>query len=374
MGADWSRIRREFPALDHWTFLNTATFGQLPRRSVQAVMRHFAHRDETACTDFLEWFSAADRIRQNAATLLHCAPDDIAFVPNAATALATLMNGMDWHSGDRVVTLAGEFPNNLYAPAVLAGLGVEFVETPWESFYDAVTAHTRLVLLSTVNYTNGFRPPLEEISPFLRERGVLLYVDGTQSVGALPFDTAAIQPAVLGVDAYKWLLGPTGSGLLYVRPDVRRRLRPSVIGWRSHKDWRRVANLHHGTPEFASAAEKYEGGMLNFPSLFGLGASLEMMLEIGPAAIETRVKELAARTRDLLRELGARLLCDEAPHYDAPVIAARFPGRDAAELARGLRERRVLVSARHGNLRVSAHFYNNEEDLERLGAELQRLR
>ncbi len=370
MEPDWCRIRAEFPALENWTYLNTATFGQLPRRAVAAAADHFAHRDDLACWDFLSWFDDADGVRELAARLVHAEPDDIAFIQNASQALGLLLGGIEWKPGDRVVTLRGEFPNNLYHPALLGGLGVEFVETDWEGFYDAITPRTRLVALSTVNYTNGFRPPLDEIAPFLAGRGVLLFLDGTQSVGALEFDVRRIRPAMLAVHGYKWLLAPTGAGFVYVPPDVRDWLHPNVIGWRSHKGWREVDNLHHGAPEFKPSAEKYEGGMLTFPVLYAMGESLAMMLEIGPDRIERRVMELAEACRCRIRRLGARLVCDESPHCDSPVISARFEGRDASALARELKARRVLVSARHGNVRISVHFYNNEADLDRMASAL----
>ncbi len=374
MGVDWGRIRAEFPALERWTFLNTATFGQLPRCATEAVSRHFAHRDEMACQDFLDWYDDADRIREQVALLLGCRAGDIAFFPTASAPLGLLLGGIDWRAGDRVVTLAGEFPNNLYYPALLGRRGgVEFVETPWERFYEAITARTRLVLMSTVNYTNGFRPPLEEVADFLHSRGIPLYLDGTQSVGALLLDTPRIRPAMLAVNAYKWLISPSGAAFAYIDPTLRARLEPNAIGWRSHRDWRRVDNLHHGAPEFVDSAEKYEGGMLAFPSLYAMGASLGMILEIGPAEIERRVMHLAQEARRLLRKVGARLPADQGPHFDSPILAACFEGRDASLLARQLQARGVQVSARHGNLRVSMHFYNNEEDLERLAGELATL-
>lgn len=373
MATDWKSVRSEFPALENWTFLNTATFGQLPQRATEAMARHLRHRDETACWDFLDWFDDADRIRNSVARLIHSTPKDIAFIPNASSALGTLMNGMTWRAGDQVVTLADEFPNNIYAPAVLERAGVERLEVTWDGFFKAISHRTRLVVLSTVNYTNGFRPPLDEVTEFVRKREIPLYVDGTQSVGALRFDVSKLQPSMLAVNAYKWLLGPTGSGFVYVHPECRKRLAPAVIGWRSHKDWRRVDNLHHGAPEFVDAAEKYEGGMLGFPALYGMAASVDMMLEIGPEAIEQRVTELAEKLRARLRELGAKLLFDEHPHYDSPIVAARFPGKDASELARALKERRVLVSVRHGNLRISTHFYNSDLDLDALQQGLESL-
>jgi selenocysteine lyase/cysteine desulfurase len=369
MTTDWEAIRREFPALDRWTFLNTATFGQMPLRAQRAVERHWGRRDELACGDFLEWFDDADRLRESLGRLIHCDARDIAFFPNASAALALLMGGIDWKPGDRIVSLEGEFPNNLYFPAVLASRGVEFVECAWPDFYREITPATRLVLLSSINYSTGFRPPLEEIGNKLREEGVMLYVDGTQSVGAIEFDVARLQPDMLAVHGYKWMLAPTGAAFAYVSPALQRKLEPNAYGWRSHHDWRNVDQLHHGAPQPAATAEKYESGMLPFPLLYALGASVDMMLEIGPDEIERRVLSLAAAMRDLLVSLGGELV----PGACSPIAAARFAGRDASELARKLKQQRVLVSARHGNLRVSVHFYNNEQDLDRLGRELKKL-
>jgi cysteine desulfurase/selenocysteine lyase len=357
---DWQQVRAEFPGLKGRTYLDTATFGQLPRRTVDAVSRHFARRDETACRDFLSWFDDVEDTRTSVARLINATADDIAFVPNACTALATVIAGIDWRPGDRVVTLAHEFPNNLYAPTQLLAREVEFIETPWERFDDALSARTRLVLMSTVNYATGFRPPLETIGPALQERGIVLYVDGTQSVGALRFDVRRVQPAALAVHGYKWLLCPNGCGFLYVRPDVREWMQPNVIGWRSHHDWRNVNNLHHGRPQSSSRAEKYEGGMPAMPLIYALDASVNLQLELGADAVEQRVMGLASQLREICLAAGATV-----PDHGSPIVTASFPGVDAAELSRRLEARTVNVSARHGALRVSAHFYNNDDDLAR---------
>ena len=368
MSVDWNAVRAEFPALANWTYLNTATYGQVSRRSLARLNKHFADRDEKACSDFLSWFDHMDSVRDLVASLVNCKVDDIAFIQNASTGLAWLIAGLDWSPGDRVVTLESEFPNNIYAPSVLGRRGVEFVETPWESFYDSIDDRTRLVAISSANYVTGFVPPLEEISAFLRERGVLLYVDGTQSVGALRFDVARIQPDMLAVHGYKWLNCPDGAGFMYVKPDLRKRMAPTVVGWRSHRDWRNVDNLHHGAPEFPESAEKYEGGMLPFAVLYAMQASIEYVLEIGPEAIERRVLDLADYAREAARELGG-----EPRSVHSAIVPICFEGRDASALARALKDKRVLVAARHGLLRVSTHFYNNESDIDRLKSALLEL-
>jgi selenocysteine lyase/cysteine desulfurase len=375
MTIDWNAIRSEFPALAHWTYLNTATYGQIPRRSVDAIARHFADRDELACSNFLGWYDEAERLRTPIARLINASPADIAYIPNAATALGLVAGGIDWEPGDNVVTLTDEFPNQLYLPGLLQDRGVEFREAAWERvdnckrFHDSIDARTRLVAISEVNYATGFRAPIEEISAIAHSRGALVFVDGTQSTGALRFDAQTSRPDALAVHGYKWMCSPTGVGFLYVAPELRKVLPPNVIGWRSHRDWHNVDNLHHGLPVLKDSAERYEGGGLAFGLLHAMGATVEWMLEIGTEAIEQRVLELAASARKRLRSLGAEVL----DHGDSQIVAAKFPDHNPSRLASELKARRVLVAARHGCLRVSPHFYNNESDLDRLEEELRKI-
>jgi cysteine desulfurase / selenocysteine lyase len=356
---DWTPIRAQFPALSNWTYLNTATFGQVPTAATTAVADHWARRAELACGDFLDWYTDADRLRASLARLLHCSSDDIAFAPTAAHALATVIAGLDLGSRDSVLTLQHEFPNQLYQSNLR--------EVPWDQFYDSVDSRVKLVVLSDVNYVTGFRPPLAEISQFLRARGVPLFVDGTQSCGALQFDAGKTPVDVYAVHAYKWMISPPGAGFFYISPEFRAKLRPNIIGWRSHHDWRNVNNLHHGSPVFSDKAEKYEGGGLPNALLYAMEASVNLMLDIGPEKIEQRVLELAQLARQSLRNLGAEI--DET---DSQIVAARFPGHSLVDMLRDLKQQNILVAARHGHLRVSPHFYNNEQDLERLIQALSR--
>ena len=357
---NWEKTRTEFPALTRWTYLNTATYGQMPRRAMEAMTRHSQRRDELASTDFLDWYADADRMRASIARLIHAEPEDIAFVPNTAAALATILTGLAIERGHNIVTLDDEFPNYLYMAAAR--------KVSWERFYDSVDHRTRLVAFSEVNYATGFRPPLAEISRFLGARSVPLLVDGSQSVGALTFDVRKTPVDVLAVHGYKWLMSPTGAGFMYVSPAFRKKLPPNIIGWRSHHDWRNVDRLHGGAPEFKDAAEKYEGGGLPFHLLYAMEASVEWMLEIGPETIEQRVLELAGSARTMLRGLGAQV-----EDTGSQIVIAEFSGKDASLMRRVLHEQNVVIAARHGRLRVSPHFYNDEEDLKRLETALKAL-
>ena len=375
MIADSSRLREAFPVLEEWTYLNSAGFGPVPRFALEAADRYFTRRDEGASLDFLEWYTEADEVRASAGRLIGACGDDIAFVPNAGTGLGWLMGGIDWREGDHIVGLAHEFPNNLYFPEVLAKAGVGFTRVEvsgggfsLDRFVDALTERTRLVLMSSVNYASGLRVPLESIGAELRSRGIVFYVDGTQSVGALRTDVGAAKIDFLAVDAYKWMLSPLGIGFAYISPRVRDWLAPAIYSWRSHKSWRDVDELHDGAPELPDGAIRYEGGMQNFGGIFALGAVLDWMHELGPGHIEERILDLASKVRVVLRDRGGHLAADQGPGYDSPIVTARFPEVDSSKLAVRLERERIAVTARKGNLRVSPHVFNSEEDVEKLSA------
>jgi selenocysteine lyase/cysteine desulfurase len=155
---------------------------------------------------------------------------------------------------------------------------------------------------------------------------------------------------------------------MYVSPAFRKKLPPNIIGWRSHHDWRNVDRLHSGTPQFKDAAEKYEGGGLPFHLLYAMEASVEWMLEIGPEAIEKRVMGLADSARRVLRGLGAQVV-----DTGSQIVIAGFSGMDASAVARALHQQKVVIAARHGRLRISPHFYNDDQDLMRLEKALKNL-
>ncbi len=367
----WQSVRSLFPVLKDWAHLNSAAFGPLPTPTVDAMNHHLAARDQNACLDFMDWFDRLDRVRAKVATLIGADATDIAFCPSAGAGLSWLLKGIAWRPDDEILALDHEFPNNLYAPAVLGNQGVRLrlLEPPAGRFepdliLDALGPRSRLVLLSSVNYSNGLRAPLRELCLELHRRGVLFCVDATQSVGALRLDLREVPVDYLVVHGYKWLMAPPGAGFVYMPERTRAWLPPTVVSWRSHRTWREHESLHHGRPEFSSDASLFEGGVQSFSVLFGLEASVDLILDTGPGAIEQRVLLLADRCVDVLRSHGGENLPSQK--CDSPIVSASFPGRDLASLRRRFEACRVAVSFRRGNLRVSTHFFNNDEDLDRL--------
>ncbi len=374
---DWSAVRALFPTLRNWVHLNTAAFGPMPSTAVQAMNEHFESRDQTASMGFLSWFDRLDVIRAKIARLIGAKQSDIGFCPNAGTALSWFLHGVDWRSGDEILALDHEFPNNQYAPLMLDSKGVRFRALPGprtrfdpELILDALGPRTRLVVISAVNYSNGLRAPLEDLAPELRRRGVLLCVDGTQSAGVLRHDVEQTPADFLVVHGYKWMLGPAGAGFFYAPPETRAWLLPSVVSWRSHWNWRDFERLHHGRPELPDEAAMYEGGVQAFSLLFALEASLDLILECGRDAIERRSLGLARECREILLRQGGVGNLDPDHPCDSPIVTASFPDLDAAALRGKLERRRVAVAARQGNLRVSLDFFNNRDDLQRLASAL----
>lgn len=375
---DWGSVRALFPVLRTWTHLNSAAFGPSPSTAVEAMNDFLVARDRMASLDFLEWFDRLDRIRGKVGQLIGANASDIAFCPNASTGLSWLLRGIDWRPEDEVVALDHEFPNNLYAPALLDAKGVRFRPLPApvgrfepDRVVDAIRPRTRLVILSSVNYSNGIRTPLESLSWELRRKGVMLCVDATQSVGVLRLDLRKIPADYLVVHGYKWLMTPPGTGFVYIPARTRRWLRPSVVSWRSHKTWRQFEQLHEGRPEPPEEAAAFEGGVQGFAQLFAMEACIDLILTCGPQAVEERVLRLAAACRRILQAHGGVPLIQAEEPCESPIVAARFPGRDSSSLKQQLFVKRVAVSVRQGGLRVSPHLFNNDDDLERMSDALK---
>ena len=372
MATDWNAVRKHFPTLDDWTYLNSATYGPVPNVAVEAMTDHFSTRDRTASLDFLSWYDRADRIRDKLALWIGGHADGIAFLPSAGVGLSWILHGLQWTPGDRILTLDDEFPNNLYATALMERYGVEIDRVPGgtefvlEKLMDAVGDRTRLVLMSALDYASGLRPPLEVIGREARRRGALFVVDGTQGVGAIPVDVERQSIDALICHGYKWLCCPTGIGFLYVSEPTRKLLTPITVSWRSHRDWRDVDHLHHGSPDIPTDAAKLEGGILNFSGLFALEAVMDLFSSIGADEIFDRVGRITASTQEVLRRAGGVPNCDRCEHFDSPVVAAAFDDVDVSEMSGALRQQQIAVSARHGRLRVSPHFFNNDADLSAL--------
>ncbi len=390
---DFNEVRqKEFPAMARKTFLDAACVSLAPRRAVLAV-KEFT--DNT--TDCLEASASAHHVAMDAkrekaysegARLLHADPEEIALVESTTYGLNVAATALRLPPGSRVLTTNLEFLQVAMPWVMTQGIEVGVVpgregrfET--EDFASAVDDHTRLIVLSSVQWCNGWRVDLKDLGEFCRERGIYLVVDAVQHLGALDFDVRDVHVDIVAAGGHKWLNSPFGCGLLYVRKELIPQINPAfwgylnvetpVGGWPTYfltpsirpvNDWR-----------FVQTAKKFEvGGTSNYPGAIALGESLQIVNELGIRNVEQHNIDLADYCAQRLREVGATLIT----HTDVPrenrssMIVFRFY-KDLSEemkLLEELHREGVYVAMRFtsyvGGIRVSCHYFNNEQDVDHL--------
>jgi selenocysteine lyase/cysteine desulfurase len=372
------RLRRELPVTERYVYVNHASIAPPPRRAAErmAAMAEAAARSGDRL--WPQRVAEAERVRALAARFFGARQArEVAFCENTSSALSLVAEGIDWRPGDNVVSAALEFPSNVYPWMSLGERGVEYRlaqerdgRIDPDEILDLIDGRTRAVALSWVQYASGFRSDLARLGAACRERDVLFVVDVIQGLGALGLDVERDGVDVAAASGHKWLLGPEGVGLLYVSDRVVERLRPARSGWRS---MRRMFEWTDLDLDWNEGAKRFESGTLNVYGIAGLGGALDLLGEAGQEAIERRVLALAGRVAEGLEDLGFAVVSSRRPGEASGIVSAVPPRRGADELARRLAERDVILSARAGRLRVSAHFYNTGEEVDRMLAALRDL-
>lgn len=238
---DWNALREaEFPVSQKWAYFDHAAVAPLPRRSANALREWAADQESNGVVHWLSWEKKLDALRRNLATLIHAQADEIAFVPSTTHGIGLIAEGFPWKPGDNVVTASEEYPSNIYPWMNLADRGVTLRLVPgrddrvWtEDLANAIDDRTRVLTISHVEFASGFRNDLDALAEICRNRGVALFVDAIQGLGPLPIDVSKTPIDFLCADGHKWLLGPEGAGLLYIRREWIDRLRPIGVGWHS---------------------------------------------------------------------------------------------------------------------------------------------
>jgi selenocysteine lyase/cysteine desulfurase len=367
----------EFPILRGWDFFNHAGVSPLPRVAGEAL-RAFARQYEERAYLESGFYKRIEELRRSAAEMIGAEKEEVAFVKNTSEGLATVAAGIDWRAGDRIVTTAVEYPANMYPWMDLARrIGVELVtvgeeteedgsrSVPLEALLKAAEhPRTRMVTLSHVEYASGQRHDLAKVGAFCRERGILFCVDAIQSMGVLPVDVRGMKIDYLSADGHKWLLGPEGAGVFYCRRELLETTRPLSIGWMN------VVNdqdYGHYDLTLKKDARRFECGTHNVPGLLAFKASLELLGGIGVEEVSKRLKVLTDRLIAGLVEKGYTVVSPRGGERWSGIVSFVSERHDHAAVARMLRaEHRTEIAVREGRLRVSAHLYNTEEQIDRL--------
>lgn len=373
MGQIRINLETEFPILGQLTFFNHAGVSPLSARAAAAIADYAQHAMSRAYVH-ADWYRRVDQVKDAASRLIHAQGEhEIALVANTSTGISMVASGLDWQPGDRVVISNAEYPANRYPWEDLKRFGVEMIEVAQqpdgridlEDVIDAINDRTRVVSVSHVQYASGFCIDLRTISQIIHRAGGYLCVDAIQSMGAIPVDVRTMGIDFLAADGHKWLLGPEGCGILYVHEDLAELLHPSVIGWMNMVDASDYGNYRF---EFQPDARRFEPGSYNIAGMVGLGASIELLLEVGIENVWSRIEALTVHLADRLVNKGYRVFSPRGEGERSGIVMFEPPyGRPRPDqIALDLEARDIVIVVREGRLRASPHFYNTLAQIDAL--------
>ena len=367
-------LRASMPVARQYAYFDHAAVAPLPAPAAAAMAEYAADFRDHGDVHWPNWRAKTERTRDLLAGLLGAGADEVAVIRNTTEGIGLVAEGLDWRPGDNVVLPKSEFPSNRLPWRNLESRGVEVreVDAPDERLDPAALAaacdgRTRLVTCSWVGYATGWRNDVAELCEIAHRRGALFFLDAIQGLGVLPLDVGEVPVDFLAADGHKWLLGPEGAGVLYVRRERLGDLRPLLVGWNSVAD---AGNFGGAASDLKPTAARYEGGTYAAACVAGLAASLGFLARIPLPDREARLLATSDRLVDRLRSAGCEIASDRTPGRSSGIVAFTPPGGDADAAAKRLLAADVVVRVRHGRVRAAPHLYTTDEDIGRLGEAL----
>jgi cysteine desulfurase / selenocysteine lyase len=359
-------IRKEFPVTEEYVFFDHARVAPLPERLRKVVTNFVNDATRFGTVHYETWILELEYTRKKFAQLINADIDEAAFIKNTSEGISIVANGFDWQSGDNVVIPDIEFPANVYPWWNLKQRGVEtrmVKSIEGRVLFDDLTKQvddrTRILSVSSVECNSGFRSDLNRIGAFCREKGIMFFVDAIQSLGVLPMDVKKDYIDFLSADGHKWMLSVEGLGGFYISKEVMDKIRPVTIGWGNVIN---AANFMDYDFTLKKDAKKFEEGTLNTMSIHAFGAALDLLLEADIDNIENRVMNLGDC---IIAELNRR----DIKIYSSTILEERsgnvsfILNKDVDPLYSFMMENKVKLTVRDGMVRLSPHFYNNEDEI-----------
>ncbi|HXZ58522.1 MAG TPA: aminotransferase class V-fold PLP-dependent enzyme [Gaiellaceae bacterium] len=362
-----ARFRHRFPVFERRVYINSCSQGALSDSVRDAYARYLDDWDEYGAP-WEYWVGRLEAVRSSIAGLIGADEDEIAVTTSVSAGVSALASGLRFDGGrDKVVISDFEFPTigQIWHAQERRGLRVEHVAAepdgtiPLERFEAAIDERTALVAVTHVCFRNGSRLDVEAVARLAHERGALVLVDAYQTVGSLPVDVGALGCDFLVAGVLKYLLGSAGLAFLFCRRELISGIEPTATGWFADRDIFEM-DIHDYSP--AASARRFEAGTPPVPSTYAAIAGIELMQEIGIAETERHVRELNGLLRDGLGELGARVVTPAEPERSGALLCVR--SSDVGALVAALDAAGIVTSSRDDNLRISAHAYNTDGDVE----------
>ncbi|MBC7781333.1 MAG: aminotransferase class V-fold PLP-dependent enzyme [Proteobacteria bacterium] len=373
LNPDWTALRREFPTLERWTYLDAARKTPLARCAERAM--HEFTRDIYEDAGAQAWNSAnVGATRALMGELLGAKSDTIAFTRNTAEGLAIAAHAFDLRAGDNIVLTDMEHVVNLWVWQHWENKGVEIRKVanrggrmPIEAYLERIDRRTRLVSTAYVTYANGWRIDIDALAEECRTRDIRLVLDAVQGAGLLARRIDSLGADFIAIGAHKSLQGLTGTGVVWCREALIAQARTEFV---------RAPGIVRGADigqfDYVVEQHRFEAGNPNFLGLWVLRRSAEFLLSIGLPAIEQRVRELTESLLERVARAGIETQTSRDWAQRCHIVNMLVP--DAAGLQQRLRERGIVVNVKDDKLRASVSFYNDERDLDVLMTALAELR
>jgi cysteine desulfurase / selenocysteine lyase len=370
------QIRALFPAVQKYIYLNSAAVSPMPAPTVEAVIKQLRDVSENGTVNMQQWLDTKKRCRQLIAGMLKVHPEQIAFMRNTSDGFSTVANGLDWAEGDNIVIFAKEFPSNFYPWRRIRDVfGVELRTVPerdgridLDELIGLIDANTKVVAISAVQFSSGFRADLERIGRAARDVDALFAVDIIQAFGVMPFDLKAQFVDVACGASHKWLFSPEGCGIIYLSDRARTRIEPTLVGWISVETPWDFDDYEQSWKPNALAWETGTGGSSLF---YGLEQSLTILHEIGAEKIQAYLEELTDYLCELLEAKDYQIVSSRLKGEKSQIVSLMpKAGQTSSDVAAALQNKNIIISPRGERLRIAPHIFNNRHDIERLIAEM----
>jgi cysteine desulfurase/selenocysteine lyase len=361
--------RDEFAVTRRYVYLNHAAVGVVPQRTVAAVEAFVRDHAEGGVLGILACERSLPDIRARIGALIGARGSEIALTRNTTDGATLLAQGLDWRPGDEILLCDDEFPANVRPWLALRERGVivrrhavRLGRLTADRLQRLLSERTRAVALSWVAFSDGHRHDLAELAQVAHARGALLFVDAIQGAGVLDLDARGCGADAIYAGGAKWLMALHGSGFLYLRDELRDRIRVALPGWRSVAD---IWAFFDERQPWAPDASRFEGGTPGLAAALSLAVSCDLLRASGVAAIERHVTALIARLDDGLRVRGMEILGEEGAPRRSGILTFRPPGRDPVAFGYALQERGFVTTWRPSGVRVSPHGYTTVEEIDR---------
>ena len=365
---DWAALRSEFPLLDHWIYLNACSLGPLPRSGREALARYARSWDELGTPAwYSDWLPLLERLRARVAQLLHAPAGSTAISPSVSVALSSLASGLPLPEGRRKVLIGAlDFPTIGHQWLSRPEFEVEFVPSedgmtiPPEAFAERIDDQTALVVTTQLFYTTGYLQDVRAIADAAHAHGALCVIDGYQTVGCVPVDVQALDCDAFVAGCLKWLSGGPGTAFMYLRPELIPHVRPHGTGWFATSD---PFSFTLEQLTWADDARRLETGTWAVPSHYAGLAGLELILDVGVAGIQERLRDLTGRILERCDEAGVQTFTPRERERRCGIVT--LEAKQPEEVEARLHGDGVIVDSRPGRVRLSPHWCVTEEELER---------